>query len=229
VQQVSQVKKKFHIRELTRILPKTENQRLAIEAYTSGVNVGMMGCAGTGKTFLALYMALQSVLAAEQKNIVVVRSAVSVRDQGFLPGDQEEKNAWYELPYKNMCDQFFPYKNCYDNLKASGYLYFYTTTYLRGLTFDDCVIIVDECQSLNAHELDTVLTRVGENCRIILCGDGIQTDLRSEKERRGFHDILPILREVTSFFTINFTVEDIVRSGFVRDYIACRERIGLQC
>lgn len=225
---MQQVKKSFHIRELAKIQPMTDNQGIALAEYFSNKNIAMLGCAGTGKTFLALYMGLCSVLAKEQQQVILVRSEVPVRSNGFLPGTMEEKASAYEQPYKPMCDEMFPYKNCYDNLKGGGYLFFFTTSYIRGLTFNDSVIIVDECQSLNAHELDSIITRVGDNSRLILCGDGIQTDLRG-MERAGFHSIVSILREISNFSIINFTTDDIVRSGFVRDYIIARERIGLRC
>jgi phosphate starvation-inducible PhoH-like protein len=222
-----QAKKKFHIKELTKVQPKTINQKIALDRYFSGHNMAMLGSAGTGKTFLAMYMALTSVLAGEHENVVLVRSAVPVREIGYLPGDEREKTEVYEQPYKPMADQLFPYSNCYDNLKNAGQLFFYTTSFIRGLTFYDSVVIVDECQSLNAHELDSILTRLGDNCRLILCGDGIQSDLK-KAERKGFYDIMRILGRVSDFSIINFTVDDIVRSGFVRDYITCREQLGLE-
>lgn len=221
MQKLAQVKKTFHIRELTRVQPMTPAQSSAMAAWYSGEHIGLLGCAGTGKTFLALYLGLHAVLSGDASNVVLVRSAVPVRDVGFLPGEYDEKVGVFEAPYKPMCDQLFPYTNCYENLKRGGYINFYTTSFVRGITFYDSIVIVDECQSLNAHELDSIITRLGENCRLILCGDGIQSDLRGN-ERKGFYKIVSILERTPNFSVINFTTADIVRSGFVRDYIVAR-------
>jgi len=219
---------KFHIRQLERVTPYTANQKIALDAFFDGKDIAMIGCAGTGKTFLALYMGFQGVLAQDYQSVTIVRSAVAVRDMGFMPGDLEEKTAYYEMPYAALCDELFPYQNTYEHLKKAGHLFFLPTSYVRGLTFRDSIIIIDECQSLNAHELDSIITRVGNNCRLILCGDGIQTDLTKYSERRGFHDIIKILEKVNNFSIINFGTEDIVRSGLVKDYIIERDRLGLQ-
>lgn len=228
MQKVTQIKKSFHIRELVKLQPLTENQGLAMAEWFSGKHIALLGSAGTGKTFLALYLALHQVLSGEAANVVLVRSAVPVRDVGFLPGDYNEKVTVFEDPYKPMCDQLFPYTKCYENLKGGGYINFFTTSFVRGITFYNSVVIVDECQSLNAHELDSIITRLGDGCRLILCGDGVQSDLRG-KERAGFYQIVNILKQVDNFSIINFTAEDIVRSGFVRDYIIARDSSGFEC
>lgn len=228
MQKVAQIKKSFHIRELARVQPATTNQSNAMADWFSGKHIALLGCAGTGKTFLALYLALHQVLSGESSNVVLVRSAVPVRDVGFLPGEYNEKVSVFEDPYKPMCDQLFPYTKCYENLKAGGYVQFYTTSFVRGITFYNSIVIVDECQSLNAHELDSIITRLGEGCRLILCGDEIQSDLKG-KERSGFRQIVKILENVENFSIINFTADDIVRSGFVRDYIIARDKHGLIC
>lgn len=219
---------KFHIRELQRVMPFTDNQKLALDEFFAGKDMAMIGSAGTGKTFLGLYMGLQGVLAGDYRQVVIVRSAVAVRDLGFLPGDEYEKTAPFELPYRAICDELFPYQDCYENLKKAGTVYFLTTSHIRGITLRDSIILVDECQSLNAHELDSIITRIGPNCRLILCGDGIQTDLVRQSERRGFHDIMKVLKRINNFSVIEFGTEDIVRSGLVKDYIIERDRLGLQ-
>lgn len=220
------LKKSFHSSDLRNIVPKTINQNIAIKSFLAGDNLALLGCAGTGKTFLALYLGLRSVLAGEHSKVILVRSAVPVRDLGHLPGTYDEKTSIYELPYKPMCDELFPFSRCYENLKLSGYIDFFTTSYVRGVTFYDSVVIVDEAQSLNAHELDSIITRLGTSCRLVICGDSIQSDLRYS-ERYGFNTIIPILADTPHFTCINFTADDIVRSGFVRDYIISRDKHGL--
>lgn len=215
--------------KINSIVPKTINQNTAMKAFKSGNNLAMLGCAGTGKTFLALYLALSRVVTDEYSRVILVRSAVPVRDIGFLPGDVSEKTSYYEMPYRPMCDEFFPFSRSYDTLKNAGQLEFYTTSFIRGITFYNSIVVVDECQSLNGHELDSIITRLGTHCRLILCGDSIQTDLRSASERRGFMDVIRILQSVPDFSTIEFTSADIVRSGFVRDYIISRDMHGLIC
>jgi phosphate starvation-inducible PhoH-like protein len=229
VQKVTQIKKNFHIRELTRLQPMTDNQSNAMASWFSGNHIAMLGCAGTGKTFLALYLGLHHVLSGNASNVVIVRSAVPVRDVGFLPGEYDEKVSVFEDPYIPMCDQLFPYTKCYENLKRGGYVNFFTTSFVRGITFYNSIVIIDECQSLNAHELDSIITRLGDGCRLILCGDGIQSDLRNQNERKGFYQIVNILKKVPNFSIINFTANDIVRSGFVRDYIIARDASGFEC
>ncbi len=167
MQQVSKPQKSFHIRELTKLQPLTDNQALAMSEWFSGKHIALLGSAGTGKTFLALYLALHQVLSGEASTVVLVRSAVPVRDVGFLPGDYNEKVTVFEDPYKPMCDQLFPYTKCYENLKLGGYINFFTTSFVRGITFYNSVVIVDECQSLNAHELDSIITRLGDGCKLI--------------------------------------------------------------
>jgi phosphate starvation-inducible protein PhoH len=228
VQQVAATKKSFHIRDLRNIKPLTDMQGVALDAYFNGNNIALLGCAGTGKTFLALYMALSTVLAGNADQVIIVRSPVPVREQGFLPGELAEKEAVYESPYRYMCDQLFTYKNSYENLKTLGKVFFLTTSFSRGLTFDNSIVLMDEAQSFNAHEADTIITRLGDNSKLILCGDGIQTDLKGS-EKKGFYSIISILSSMDNFSTITFGHDDIVRSGFVREYIIARDKHGLVC
>jgi len=222
-------KKTFHEKDLPHILPKNGNQRYAMEEFFNGQHVSLYGCAGTGKTFLAVYMALREVLDRDSdiEKLVIVRSAVPVRDIGFLPGTEEEKTEIYESPYKAICDELFEYSKAYDNLKKSGRIEFLTTSYIRGITLKNTVVVVDECQSLTAHELDSIITRLGSGSRVVFCGDGAQTDLTKANDRRGFHEFSKILQTLNVFSIITFTEDDIVRSGLVRDYIIARNRLGL--
>lgn len=224
-------KKNFHEKDLPHILPRNAHQRYAMEEFMCGQHVSLFGCAGTGKTFLAMYMGLKEVLSKDSDidKLIIVRSAVPVRDIGFLPGTEDEKTEIYEMPYKAICDELFEYTKAYDNLKKAGKVEFLTTSYVRGITIRNAVVIMEECQSYNAHELDSVITRLGTNSRVIMCGDGKQTDLTKASDRKGFHEFSKIINELKEFSTINFTESDIVRSGLVKNYIIKRNQLGLDC
>ena len=228
-------KKEISSSDLVEVKPITDNQKLVFESYKKGLNQFLFGCAGTGKTFVSLYLAFQEVLKNETpyERVVVVRSLIPKREIGFLPGDEEDKAALYQVPYSNMVQFMFKQPNeqafsmLYDRLKAQGSFYFLSTSFLRGLTFDNSIIIVDECQNLNFHELDTIITRVGQDSKIIFCGDFMQTDLTKMNERNGLHDFLRILEEMKQFNCVEFDIGDIVRSGFVRDYLIQKTKLGL--
>ena len=198
-------------------------------------NQFLFGCAGTGKTFISLYLALQDVMNLQTKydKVVLVRSLIPTREIGFLPGDEEDKAALYQVPYANMVQFMFQQPNeqafnmLYDKLKQQGSLYFLSTSFLRGLTFDNSIIIVDECQNLNFHELDTIITRVGQDSKIVFCGDFGQSDLSKTNEKNGLHDFLRILEEMEEFNCVEFDIGDIVRSGFVRSYLIQKTKLGL--
>ena len=210
--------------DLVKVEPITDNQKIVFESYKKGQNQFLFGCAGTGKTFISLYLAFQEVLKNETPydKVVVVRSLIPTREIGFLPGDEEDKAALYQVPYQNMVQFMFKQPNeqafsmLYDRLKQQGSFYFLSTSFLRGLTFDNSIIIVDECQNLNFHELDTIVTRVGQDSKIIFCGDFMQTDLSKTNEKNGLHDFLRILEEMEEFNCVEFNIGDIVRSGFVQ-------------
>ena len=228
-------KKEISSSDLVEVKPITDNQKLVFESYKKGLNQFLFGCAGTGKTFVSLYLGLRDVLKNETayERVVVVRSLIPTREIGFLPGDEEDKAALYQVPYSNMVQFMFKQPNeqafsmLYDRLKAQGSFYFLSTSFLRGLTFDNSIIIVDECQNLNFHELDTIITRVGQDSKIIFCGDFMQTDLTKMGERNGLHDFLRILEEMKQFNCVEFNIGDIVRSGFVRDYLIQKTKLGI--
>ena len=228
-------KREIGFSNLTKIKPVTDNQELVFESWKKNKNQFLFGCAGTGKTFISLNLALQDVLNNEkpQDKVVVVRSLIPTREIGFLPGDEEDKAALYQVPYSNMMQFMFEQPNeqafsmLYDRLKAQGSFYFLSTSFLRGLTFDNSIIIVDECQNLNFHELDTIITRVGQDSKIVFCGDFSQTDLTKTNEINGLHDYLRILEEMEEFNCIEFTIGDIVRSGFVRNYLIQKTKLGI--
>lgn len=218
------------------IEPLTPNQEKFFKAYKEDKNVFAYGCAGTGKTFVALYLALRDVLSeyTPYKKIYIVRSLVATREIGFLPGDHEDKSALYQIPYKNMAKYMFDmptdadYEMLYGNLKAQETISFWSTSFIRGTTFDDCILLIDEAQNLNFHELDSIITRVGDNCKIMFCGDAVQTDLQKTYEKNGILDFMRIIEQMQeSFEMVEFQVDDIVRSGLVKEYIMKKTALGL--
>ena len=228
-------KKEITNLDLTKVEPITDNQKLVFNSYKKGDNQFLYGCAGTGKTFVSLYLAMNEVLRSDTPydRVVMVRSLIPTREIGFLPGDEEDKAALYQVPYSNMVQYMFKQPNeqafsmLYDKLKTQGSFYFLSTSFLRGLTFDNSIIIVDECQNLNFHELDTIVTRVGQDSKIMFCGDFMQTDLSKTSERNGLFDFLRILEEMKEFNCVEFNIGDIVRSGFVRNYLIQKTKLGI--
>ena len=214
---------------LRTIKPLTENQERSFEAYEAGNHLVLSGSAGSGKSFLAMYMGLKDLLAdgSHYNKIVIIRSAVPSRDIGFVPGTLEEKAKIYQEPYMNIVNELIGRGDSWHFLLHKEIIEFQTTSFLRGLTFRDCIIVFDEFQSATFHEIDTVLTRIGENCRFILCGDYNQNDLNNKKEKTGFGDAINILEKIDDVVHIKFGIEDIVRSGFVKEYITHKEKMGL--
>ena len=221
--------------QLNQIKPVTDSQKLVFDTWKKGQNQFLFGCAGTGKTFVSLYLALSEVLRNETPydKVIMVRSLIPTREIGFLPGDEEDKAALYQVPYSNMMQFMFEQPNeqafetLYSRIKAQGSFYFLSTSFLRGLTFDNSIIIVDECQNLNFHELDTIITRVGQDSKISFCGDFMQSDLTKRNEKDGLHDFVKILEEMDEFNISEFSIGDIVRSGFVRSYLIQKTKLGL--
>ena len=219
---------------LVDIQPLTENQEQLFKSYKEGKHLVAYGCAGTGKTFITLYNALRDVLdeRTPYEKVYMVRSLVSTREIGFLPGDHDDKSALYQIPYKNMVKYMFQmatdadFEMLYGNLKAQETIKFWSTSFLRGTTLDNAIIIVDEYQNLNFHELDSIITRVGENSRICFCGDARQSDLTKTNEKNGILDFMKIIRSMPSFDVVEFGIEDIVRSGLVKEYIIAKMEAG---
>ena len=227
--------KEVNMNDLVTIKPITDNQKVVFSTWKKGLNQFLFGAAGTGKTFISLYLALQEIMDLKKPadKVILVRSLIPTREIGFLPGDEEDKAALYQVPYRNMVQFMFEMPNeqafngLYDKLKAQGSLYFLSTSFLRGLTFDNSIIIVDEWQNLNFHELDTIITRVGQDSKIVFCGDFGQTDLVRNNEKNGLHDFMRILEEMKEFNCTEFTIGDIVRSGFVRSYLINKTKMGI--
>jgi predicted ribonuclease YlaK len=217
------------------IEPLTENQKLLYKAYESNQNIVAYGAAGTGKTFITLYNALCDVLdeRSPYEKIYIVRSLVATREIGFLPGDHEDKSSLYQIPYKNMVKYMFQlptdadFEMLYGGLKTQGTISFWSTSFIRGTTLDNAVIIVDEFQNLNFHELDSIITRVGEHSKIMFCGDATQSDLIKTNEKNGIIDFMKILRVMPSFDIIEFGIEDVCRSGLVKEYLVAKNELGL--
>jgi predicted ribonuclease YlaK len=217
------------------IEPLTDNQEALFKSYKLEQNIVAYGCAGTGKTFITLYNALRDVLDEKTpyEKIYIVRSLVATREIGFLPGDHEDKSSLYQIPYKNMVKYMFElpdeasFEMLYGNLKTQGTISFWSTSFIRGTTLDNAIIIVDEFQNLNFHELDSIITRVGENSKIMFCGDATQSDLVKTNEKNGIIDFMKILRVMPSIDIVEFGVGDIVRSGFVKEYIIAKMESGL--
>jgi len=220
---------KLRIDDLQTFEPMTENQEKVYQAWDEDHHLVMTGTAGTGKTFSALYLALEEVLdkGNNLEKVVITRSIVPTREIGFLPGSMEEKMEPYSGPYRAICTELFQDSKAYDKLVDQNAIEFLSTSYIRGTTFNDAVIVVDEMQNLTFHELDSVITRIGQNCRIIFCGDYLQTDFTKESDKNGFGQFLKIIEHMTKFTVVTFTWADIVRSDFVRDYIMTKEMLGI--
>lgn len=201
------------------IRPLTNNQATSFEEYERGQHLMLSGSAGTGKSFLAMFFALHSMQNENKKKIYIVRSAVAVRDLGFMPGSLADKISLYEPVYKNITRELTGKPDLYDKLKEEDMLEFISTSYLRGLTIDNSIIIVDEFSNLTFHELDSIITRVGFDTRIIFSGDFEQTDLKNKSEKQGVLDFMYIIGKMKSFSIINFEIDDIVRSGIVKEYL----------
>lgn len=211
---------KFKQRKIT---PKTFNQQRVFDSYSKDKHLFLYGYAGTGKTFLSIHLALDSVLKGDYNKLIIIRSVVPTRDMGFLPGKIEEKIKAYEHPYEQICCDLFNRGDTYSLLKSQGLVEFMATSFIRGITLDKCIVLIDECQNMNDHELNSVITRLGDNSRLIICGDLRQTDL--QKETSGFKQTLDIFKKMRIMDRIEFEINDIVRSGFVKEYIIAREKV----
>ena len=229
-------KKPINTDVMVDIKPLTKNQEKFFDEYKKGKNLFAYGAAGTGKTFIALYLALKEVLdvVTPYEKVYIVRSLVSTREIGFLPGDHEDKSFLYQIPYKNMVKYMFEmsddteFEMLYGALKTQETVGFWSTSFIRGTTMDNAIIIVDEMQNLNFHELDSIITRVGENSKILFCGDASQSDLTKTNERNGILDFSKIIAAMDQdFSTIEFGLDDIVRSGLVRNYLLAKNALNM--
>lgn len=213
-----------------KISPITATQSEVFNSYWSGKHLFLYGSAGTGKTYISLYLALKDLLdkRTPYQRVHIVRSAVPSRDIGFMPGTQEQKLSVYEAPYTRMLNDLFERGDAAEILARKNLVNLVPTSFLRGITFDDCIVLVDEMQNMSFQELDTVLTRVGNNAKVIFCGDIEQNDLqRSKYDTTGLPNFMRILSQVDQFAFVEFQPEDIVRSGLVKDYLLTKRKLGL--
>ena len=210
---------------LRNIEPLTNTQKKVFASYKKKNHLCLSGAAGTGKTFLALYLALEEILTGNSPydKIVIVRSIVPTRDIGFLPGDREEKESTYLYPYISIMAELFGDNMAWNKLVAKGLVEFLTTSFIRGITLRKSIVIVDEMQNLTFHELDSIITRLGEDCRFIMCGDYYQSDLEKSRDKSGILEFMKIVSQMKYFYSAEFIWRDIVRPGIVRDYIMTKE------
>lgn len=213
--------------ELKDVKPLTDNQARVFEMYTQGKQLMLTGMAGTGKSFLALYLAFRDLVEGRINSINIIRSTVPSRDMGFLPGTLKEKLAAYEDPYQQIVNELFGRDDAWFILCKKGYLNMMSTSYLRGVTYKNVAMIVDEVQNCTLQELDTVITRVGSGCRVMLCGDIKQNDLLTGKNQSGLPLFEKIISQMPEFECVTFGIEDIVRSGLVRSYLMSKYKLGL--
>ena len=225
----------FNHDQLVEMKGVTKNQLEVFKQYEAGKNLFLYGPAGTGKTFVILYNAIKEVLDPKinYKCIYIVRSLMPTRNLAFMPGDEQDKSSLYQVPYDNMLRFMFKlsapeqFDMLYGELKKQGNVEFLSTSFLRGITLDNAIILVDECQNLNFHELDTIMTRVGQESKIMFSGDFDQTDLREDDEKAGLGQFIKIINEMKEFYSCEFDIGDIVRSGLVRSYIIQKYNTGL--
>ena len=214
--------------DLKEVLPITAAQQEVFDSFDDGDHVFLHGVAGTGKTFISLYLALRelTVPKSQYREIQIIRSVVPTRDMGFLPGSEKQKIEAYEVPYKSITNELMECGTAYDNLRKNNLINFSSTSFIRGRTFYDSILIVDECQNMNFHELDSVITRCGDNCLLMFCGDFRQSDFKWKDERDGILEFMKIIKKMQDFSFIEFGTEDIVRSGLVKDYIINKLELG---
>ena len=215
--------------QLRRIDPLTANQSKAFDSFDDGKNLLLHGIAGTGKTFISMYLALNEVMnpLSGYNKVIIVRSVVPTRDMGFLPGNHKDKAKVYEAPYYIIANELFGRGDAYEILKQKTLVEFISTSFIRGTTLNDAIVVVDEIGNMTLHELDSVITRIGKNCRVVFSGDFKQSDLTREQEKNGLKDFIRILDRMKSFDYIEFDENDIVRSGLVKEYIIAKDRLKI--
>jgi len=220
-------RKTWSIHDLKQIKPLTQRQEDMFHDFFAGKHICAHGAAGSGRTYVAVFLALNEILRNDSKmqRIILVRSAVPTRDLGFMPGTLQEKIALYEMPYIDIFADLVGRYTTYHDMKNAGLVEFWTTSFIRGLTWDNAIVVVDECQNMTTHEINSLMTRIGQNARVILVGDVKQSDLKKNGTKNGFEQILDVVKKLPSFSLIEFTHHDIVRSQFVKEWIMSYETI----
>ena len=215
--------------QLKDIVPLTKAQQEVFNCFNKGNNLVLHGLAGTGKSFISLYLALRDLISgvSNYNQILIVRSVVPTREMGFLPGNMKDKIKVYEQPYSHICTELFNRGDAYSILKGKNYVEFTSTSFIRGLTFDNTLMVIDEIQNMTGGEIDSIITRVGKDSRVIICGDYRQSDLQKETDKRGLHDFFKIIKSMNEFKFIEFNEEDIVRSGLVKNYIITKNKMNI--
>ena len=217
------------------IKPLTDSQQKVFDAWDKAKNLFLFGCAGTGKSFITIYLALRDILDEKTPydKLYIVRSLVPTREIGFLPGDHEDKANLYQIPYKNMVRFMFEmpddpsFEMLYANLKAQDTISIWSTSFIRGTTIDNSIVLVDESENLNFHELASIITRLGVNSKIVFAGDAAQTDLTKAHEKTGIMDFKKIIDDMDEFQSIEFGIDDIVRSGLVKSYLISKLNLNV--
>lgn len=219
--------KTFSVHDMVNVKPLTKNQQLTFHLYSEGYSLILNGFAGCGKTFMAIYLALNELLDPESpyEKLLIVRSASPTKQQGFLPGTLEEKQAIFEMPYPPIFDKLFKKKNQYKFMKEAGLVEFESTSYMRGVTLDNTIVIFDEVSSATYHEISTIITRLGKDAKLIFCGDTLQNDLVYDRNlQSGYEKFISIANMMPDFRAVHFKVDDCVRSDFVKSFLVAEQR-----
>lgn len=227
----TRARKSWTERDCKDIVPLTDRQDDAFRSWyqRADSHLALLGSAGVGKTLLACYLGINEVLNPKtpQKQLIIVRAANATKEIGFLPGTKEEKEEIFQLPYFDVFRFLFNRAATYRDMCDAGVIKFTTTSHIRGLTFENAIVIFDEIQSASRHDIDSLATRLGDDSRLIMIGDGYQNDLHSKRgtEVSGFDYAVGMMHKIDDFDVIQFTHDDIVRSGFVKKWIIESERI----
>lgn len=229
IERKRKAQQKDHLGIAKPLKPLNEAQRQCIHAFKEGLNVFAYGSAGTGKSYLACSLGLEKLFLGDVEKIIIVRSATQTREIGFTPGTETEKALVYAMPYKCIINDICGNGTAWDILHKKGMVEFITTSFIRGITLDNCIVIFDECQNTTFSEFSSVITRAGKNCQMFICGDGKQNDLTKKKnDSSGFDDVIKVIRNMPNYFDlVGFTPADIVRSGMVKQWVIECEELGL--